>query len=163
MINNKLNKKFIRVTYNNIGHYVQIADTLEQFKSNFIKAFNLDLKTKKFFFKCKDPSNRITKIEKEETFQKLRKYLIKYPKLIQPYFTSEDIIIHKNKICSGCGISPIEGIMYKCLCCAKFNLCQNCEKKYAEKHGHNLLVLRRDNYLNDLAKIFNDKLLLNKK
>ena len=162
MIKNNQNKKFVRVTYNDIGHYIEVADTLEQFKANFVKSFNLDFKTKNFFLKCKDPSHRITKNEKEETFQRLRKFLIKYPKLIQPFFISEDISIHKNKSCSGCGICPIKGIMYKCLSCSKFNLCQNCEKKYAEKHGHYFLMLRKENYLNDLAKICNDKL-LNKK
>ena len=51
--------------------------------------------------------------------------------------------IHKNTKCSKCGQSPIEGIRYICLECPDFNLCSSCEKNCGEKHGHNLLKLRR--------------------
>ena len=102
MDKNKLNKKFIRVTYNNIGHYIQEADTLEQFTENFVKEFKLDTKRKNFFLKCKDSAHRITKIEKEEAYKKYINYLIKYPKLVEPFFTAEDKVIHKNTICSEC-------------------------------------------------------------
>ena len=154
----KQNKKFIRVTYNDIGHYVQEADTLEQFKANFVKEFKLDQKNKIFCLKCKDSAHRVTKIEKDETFKKYKNYMVKYPKLIHPFFTSEEKVIHKNQICSECGISPIEGIMYKCLSCKKYDLCQNCEKIYGEKHGHNFLMLRKEEYLKDFEKICIEKL-----
>ena len=52
-------------------------------------------------------------------------------------------VIHKNTKCSKCGKSPIEGIRYICLQCKSYELCQSCEKKYGEKHGHPLLMLRR--------------------
>ena len=52
-------------------------------------------------------------------------------------------VIHKNSKCSKCGKSPIEGIRYLCLQCKSYELCQSCEKKYGEKHGHQLLMLRR--------------------
>ena len=52
-------------------------------------------------------------------------------------------VIHKNTKCSKCGKSPIEGIRYLCLQCKSYELCQSCEKKYGEKHGHQLLMLRR--------------------
>lgn len=52
-------------------------------------------------------------------------------------------IIQNNSICSKCGQNPIKGIRYMCLKCLNFNLCSSCEKKYGEKHGHELLKLRR--------------------
>ena len=56
-------------------------------------------------------------------------------------------VIHENSICSECGQSPIEGIRYYCLNCSSYELCQKCEKKYGEKHGHQMLMLRRPNDL----------------
>lgn len=52
-------------------------------------------------------------------------------------------VLHKNCKCSECGQSPIEGIRYHCLVCQIYDLCPICEEKYGEKHGHQLLVLRR--------------------
>lgn len=54
---------------------------------------------------------------------------------------------HENSKCSQCGQSPIEGIRYYCLNCSSFELCQKCEQKYGEKHGHQMLMLRRPNDL----------------
>ena len=58
-------------------------------------------------------------------------------------------VVHKNCVCSECGLSPIEGIRYHCIVCQLYDICSNCEKKFGEKHGHQLLKLRR---VNDLDK-----------
>ena len=52
-------------------------------------------------------------------------------------------VLHENSKCSKCGQSPIEGIRYYCLKCETFELCSACEKNYGEKHGHELLKIRR--------------------
>ena len=66
--------------------------------------------------------------------------------------------IHENSKCSKCGMSPIEGIRYLCLKCSTFELCPKCEKKYGEKHGHQLLMLRRPEDLEKFKSyIFNQK------
>ena len=52
-------------------------------------------------------------------------------------------VVHENSKCSKCGQSPIEGIRYYCLKCGTFELCSACEKNYGEKHGHELLKIRR--------------------
>jgi hypothetical protein len=52
-------------------------------------------------------------------------------------------VIHNNSKCSKCGQSPIKGIRYYCLQCQNYNLCSSCENKYGERHGHQLLMLRR--------------------
>jgi len=52
-------------------------------------------------------------------------------------------VVHENSKCSKCGQSPIEGIRYYCLKCETFELCSVCEKNYGEKHGHELLKIRR--------------------
>ena len=52
-------------------------------------------------------------------------------------------VVHENSKCSKCGQSPIEGIRYYCLKCDTFELCSACEKNYGEKHGHELLKIRR--------------------
>jgi hypothetical protein len=64
-------------------------------------------------------------------------------KMKQNTRNSNTKIIHINTKCSQCGQSPIEGIRYYCLKCLSYNLCSKCEKKYGEKHGHPLLMLRR--------------------
>ena len=157
MYRNKSNKKFILVKYEDKGLYVQEGDTLEEFKQNFFKEFNINSKTKNFFLSCKDAAHRTTKIENEDTYKKYINYIVRYPKLIQPFFTSEEKVIHKNSRCSGCGINPIEGILYRCINCEKYDLCQKCEKIFGEKHGHNFLVIRKEKYLQDLEKAIKDK------
>ena len=153
-MDNNQKKKFILVKYKNQGLYVEEGDTLEQFKQNFFKEFRINSKSKIFSLSCRDKCFHTRKIENEDVYKKYINYLVKYPKLIQPFFTSEEKVIHKNTKCSECGISPIEGILYKCLSCKKYDLCQKCEKIFGEKHGHNFLMLRKEQYL----KLFKDKI-----
>ena len=153
-MDNNQKKKFILVKYKNQGLYVEEGDTLEQFKHNFFKEFRINSKSKIFSLSCRDKCFHTRKIENEDVYKKYINYLVKYPKLIQPFFTSEEKVIHKNTKCSECGISPIEGILYKCLSCKKYDLCQKCEKIFGEKHGHNFLMLRKEQYL----KLFKDKI-----
>ena len=153
-MDNYQKKKFILVKYKNQGLYVEEGDTLEQFKHNFFKEFRINSKSKIFSLSCRDKCFHTRKIENEDVYKKYINYLVKYPKLIQPFFTSEEKVIHKNTKCSECGISPIEGILYKCLNCKKYDLCQKCEKIFGEKHGHNFLMLRKEQYL----KLFKDKI-----
>ena len=63
-------------------------------------------------------------------------------------------VLHKNCKCSECGQSPIEGIRYHCLECQIYDLCPICEEKYGEKHGHQLLVLRRPHDLDKYKEYF---------
>lgn len=49
--------------------------------------------------------------------------------------------IHFGVECDGCGVSPILGCRYKCSVCDDYDLCEECEKKLAEKHGHNFLKI----------------------
>ena len=153
-MDNNQKKKFILVKYKNQGLYVEEGDTLEQFKQNFFKEFQINSKSKIFSLSCREKGFHTRKIENEDVYKKYINYLVKYPKLIQPFFTSEEKVIHKNTKCSECGISPIEGILYKCLSCKKYDLCQKCEKIFGEKHGHNFLMLRKEEYL----KLFKDKI-----
>ena len=153
-MDNNQKKKFILVKYKNQGLYVEEGDTLDQFKQNFFKEFRINSKSKIFSLSCRDKCFHTRKIENEDVYKKYINYLVKYPKLIQPFFTSEEKVIHKNTKCSECGISPIEGILYKCLSCKKYDLCQKCEKIFGEKHGHNFLMLRKEQYL----KLFKDKI-----
>ena len=153
-MDNNQKKKFILVKYKNQGLYVEEGDTLDQFKQNFFKEFRINSKSKIFSLSCRDKCFHTRKIENEDVYKKYINYLVKYPKLIQPFFTSEEKVIHKNTKCSECGISPIEGILYKCLSCKKYDLCQKCENIFGEKHGHNFLMLRKEQYL----KLFKDKI-----
>jgi hypothetical protein len=42
--------------------------------------------------------------------------------------------VHYGTKCSGCNVSPINGIRYKCVNCPSFDLCENCESKYHTIH-----------------------------
>ena len=148
------NKKLVKVRLGQERRYIEIGDTLEQFKNNFIKEFKISSKDSiDYSLSCKDKANRITKVDKEKTYQEMKKYIINYPKLIEPYFTKKQIVIHKNSKCAECGISPIIGIKYHCMNCTLYELCSNCEKKQGEKHGHPLLKLRKAEYLEKFGDI----------
>ena len=56
---------------------------------------------------------------------------------------NNETVVHYNCKCSKCGQSPIKGIRYYCLQCPNFNYCSLCERRYGERHGHQLLMLRR--------------------
>ena len=49
-------------------------------------------------------------------------------------------IIHEGTKCSLCGQSPIIGIMYKCIECDDFNICEICED--SQKHPHPFYKIR---------------------
>lgn len=54
--------------------------------------------------------------------------------------------VHKEYICDGCEQVGIVGIRYQCTVCKDFDYCEECEKKYGEKHGHPLLKIRRPEF-----------------
>ena len=151
------NKKFIRVSFNNIWKYIQAADTLKEFTENFIKEFKVNNQKNNYFLFSRDKTLRTTKIENDETYQKYKNYFLKYPNLIEPYFTEEEKPIFTKYKCSECKINPIEGIMYICLNCENYTLCQKCENSCGEIHGHPLLMLRKEKYLEDFKKLIEDK------
>lgn len=49
--------------------------------------------------------------------------------------------IHFGIACNGCGVSPILGCRYKCSVCKDYDLCEECEKKLSEEHGHPFLKI----------------------
>ena len=55
--------------------------------------------------------------------------------------------INQNSKCSICSKSPIVGLRYICLQCSNFEICQQCENNFGEKHGHELLTLTKNNDL----------------
>jgi hypothetical protein len=46
--------------------------------------------------------------------------------------------VHRGITCDGCGRNPIEGIRYKCMNCADFDLCDTCER--AGVHDHHVFL-----------------------
>ena len=42
--------------------------------------------------------------------------------------------------CTGCGVTPIVGIRYKCTVCPNFDFCIQCEATI--HHSHNMIKLR---------------------
>ena len=144
---NDIKKKLIKVKLGEEGRYIEEGDTLDDFKENFKKEFKINSNINDYTFSCKDKVNRITKVEDEQTYQKIKTFILKYPKLIEPSFVLKEKAIHKNSKCSECGMSPIIGIKYHCMNCDLYELCSNCEIKYGEKHGHPLLKLRKAEYL----------------
>lgn len=51
-------------------------------------------------------------------------------------------IIHYGIKCYECQVFPITGIRYKCIKCDSYNLCEKCEEKFGQDHGHPLLKIR---------------------
>ena len=56
-------------------------------------------------------------------------------------------IVHEEK-CTGCGISPIVGIRYKCIKCPSFNFCEACQATIS--HDHNMIKMK---YLEEPEKV----------
>ena len=73
------------------------------------------------------------------TFQAIKKEII--PEIKLKSHTKVDKHTHMNVTCDGCGVHPLVGVRYKCGVCPNFDLCENCEKKEALKHGHPLVRL----------------------
>ena len=38
-------------------------------------------------------------------------------------------VVHRTITCDGCGMSPLEGTRYKCMNCADYDLCEQCERR----------------------------------
>lgn len=54
-------------------------------------------------------------------------------------FEKENVVkkvIHHGVKCDQCQKCPIIGIRFKCAVCPDFDYCEECEKKYANKHNH---------------------------
>lgn len=41
-------------------------------------------------------------------------------------FSVPNDIVHENTTCSTCFAAPITGILYKCLTCPAYTICENC-------------------------------------
>jgi len=68
-----------------------------------------------------------------------------------------EAIIHFGIKCEECQTFPISGIRYKCIQCESYNLCEKCEEKYGQNHGHVLLKLRNVNQNDMYQKKYNDQ------
>ncbi len=51
-------------------------------------------------------------------------------------------VVHHGITCDGCDMSPIEGVRYKCMSCADFDLCEHCEQNGVHEH-HTFLKLKQ--------------------
>ncbi|KAK4050145.1 hypothetical protein OIV83_003716 [Microbotryomycetes sp. JL201] len=69
---------------------------------------------------------------------------IKEPASLRKFTSSAGQAVHRDVICDGCQVSPIKGPRYKCLVCADFDLCGNCEADPCNQHlaSHPLIKLR---------------------
>jgi hypothetical protein len=43
-------------------------------------------------------------------------------------------IVHKDVICDGCGMNPIQGVRYKCSVCKNLDYCSMCEERKTHDH-----------------------------
>lgn len=50
-------------------------------------------------------------------------------------------ILHRNIICDGCEMYPIEGVRYKCTVCDDFDFCSKCEATI--EHDHLFLKIKK--------------------
>ena len=51
--------------------------------------------------------------------------------------------VHMNIVCDGCNKTPIIGTRYKCSMCPDYDLCEECEAKIGETHGHAFIKLTK--------------------
>lgn len=82
------------------------------------------------FFRAKKPENKHKKMEHCPTMGNIMNK------------TFDNKKTHFGVRCDGCGTFPIVGCRYKCAVCDNFDYCEECEKKFSQKHGHPLLKIR---------------------
>ena len=68
-----------------------------------------------------------------------------------------EALIHHGIRCNVCQKFPIVGIRYKCIQCKSFDLCEQCERQFGEKHGHLLLKLRNNEQIKMMTKNYKQK------
>ena len=122
---------------------------LEKNKESHKHEFNLIPQKKRHFFLNNKINNRINRNKKLE---KLEKKLEKSKTMGNIFEKNEENIktdnnnlaeklIHFGIICDGCGTFPLVGCRYKCAICKDFDFCEECEKKFGEKHNHPFLKI----------------------
>lgn len=52
------------------------------------------------------------------------------------YQKKEGVVVHRHFICDGCNKGPIIGNRYHCNDCKDFDYCEECMKKFGDKHEH---------------------------
>ena len=56
--------------------------------------------------------------------------------ILKSTYEKQNLPIHYNTKCDGCGMNPIVGCRYKCAVCENFDYCEKCEEEFCEKHLH---------------------------
>ena len=69
----------------------------------------------------------------------------------------ERIIVNEDIQCDGCYAFPIQGTLYKCLVCANYDLCVECEKKRIHCFHPSLQIKRSDMYPTNLKVTFDEQ------
>ena len=52
-------------------------------------------------------------------------------------------VVHIGFSCNECNVYPIVGTRYKCTVCFDYDMCEQCESKLGDKHGHSLIKHRQ--------------------
>ena len=122
---------------------------LEKNKETHKHEFDLIAAKKRHFHPNNKIINRINRINQAK---KLQKKLEKSKTMGNIFEKKEENIktennnlaeklIHFGIICDGCGTFPLVGCRYKCAICKDFDFCEECEKKFGEKHNHPFLKI----------------------
>jgi len=53
------------------------------------------------------------------------------------------VVVHEGVTCDDCGVSPIEGVRYRCTVCDNYDLCEKCEKKNEHPPAHVLIKAKQ--------------------
>ena len=111
-------KELKKENYQRKKEIMEILDINQNINLDYILSSNLD------YFLDKDEKEKRKKIERY------------FPSIQEIENNMKNKIIHKNIICDGCGMNPLEGTRYQCKTCRDFDFCQECLEKYQVVHGH---------------------------
>jgi len=53
------------------------------------------------------------------------------------------VVVHEGVTCDDCGVSPIEGVRYKCTVCDNYDICDKCETKNEHPSTHVLIKAKQ--------------------
>eukprot|EP01098_Paradermamoeba_levis_P015065 TRINITY_DN7460_c0_g1_i1.p1 TRINITY_DN7460_c0_g1~~TRINITY_DN7460_c0_g1_i1.p1 ORF type:complete len:1129 (+),score=354.56 TRINITY_DN7460_c0_g1_i1:136-3387(+) len=150
--------KFLSLVVHNIWETFPV-DTINQYFSSKVvpdaappppfpqpEVFNLILEMitpKKFFF-----VNQIFEFvaELEKNPQKLDIPMMGWVLLLLHNVIGGDLekqrVVHPGSVCSGCHMTPIQGIRYRCVNCVNYDLCAECEANPGPQHNKLHLFLK---------------------
>lgn len=109
-------------------------ELLNSSTANFVQ----NLAKSELFQNFQNEINKLTSFDEKALLEEPKpkeEIVIEEPKVEEIKKEPVVLCIHPNVRCDGCGISPIQGVRFKCTVCPNFDFCQTCKTNF-KSHSH---------------------------